>query len=172
LIGCKHVVGIAGSDEKCNWVESLGADKCINYKSPSFEEDLIRETDRFVDVYFDNVGGEILDLMFTRMARDGRIAACGSISSYNKSASKQDGLKNWFDIITMRIQIRGFIVTDYLHKRAEVLGISRKAIEEGNLVIGADSEQVVPTKLEDIPKTGMKLFEGSNTGKLVTAVQG
>jgi NADPH-dependent curcumin reductase CurA len=172
LIGCKRVVGIAGSDEKCKWVESLGADKCINYKSPSFKEDLITETDGFVDVYFDNVGGEILDLMFTRMARGGRIAACGAISSYNKSPSKQDGLKNWFDVITMRIQIRGFIVTDYLHKRAEVLGIFRKAIEEGNLVIGADSEQVVPTKFEDIPKTWMKLFEGSNTGKLVTAVQG
>ena len=72
----------------------------------------------------------------------------------------------------MRIQIKGFIVTNYLHKQAEVLDIFRKAIEEGNLIIGADSEQVVPTTFEDIPKTWMKLFEGSNRGKLVTAVQG
>ena len=171
LIGCKRVIGIAGSDEKCRWVESLGADKCLNYKKSTFKEDLIKETDGFVNVYFDNVGGEILDLMLTRMARGGRIAACGAISNYNKSASKQDGLKNWFEVISMRIQIRGFIVTDYLSKRAEVLDIFRKAIEEGKLDIGSESEQVVPAKFEDIPKVWMKLFEGSNTGKLVTALQ-
>ena len=172
LIGCKRVIGIAGSDEKCRWVESLGADKCLNYKKPSFREDLIKETDGFVDVYFDNVGGEILDLMFTRMAKYGRIAACGAISNYNTSSSKLDGLKNWFEVISMRIQIRGFIVTDYLSKRAEVLDIFRKAIEEGKLDIGAQSEQVVSAKFEEIPKVWMKLFEGTNTGKLVTALQG
>jgi NADPH-dependent curcumin reductase CurA len=171
LIGCKRVIGIAGSDEKCRWVESLGADICLNYKKSSFKEDLVKETEGFIDVYFDNVGGEILDLMFTRMAKGGRIAACGAISNYNKNASKQDGLKNWFEVISMRIQIRGFIVTDYLSKRGEVLDIFSKAIEEGKLDIGAESEQVVPAKFEDIPKVWMKLFEGSNTGKLVTAVQ-
>jgi len=171
LIGCKRVIGMAGSDEKCRWVESLGADICLNYKKSTFKEDLIKETNGFVDVYFDNVGGEILDLMFTRMARYGRIAACGAISSYNTSASKQDGLKNWFEVIMMRIQIRGFIVTDYLPKRAEALGIFRKAIEEGKLDIGAENEQVVPAKFEDIPKVWMMLFEGSNRGKLVTALQ-
>jgi NADPH-dependent curcumin reductase CurA len=109
--------------------------------------------------------------MFTRMAKGGRIAACGAISSYNKSASKQDGLKNWFDVISMRIQIRGFIVTDYLSKRGKVLDIFRKAIEDGKLDIGAESEQVVPARFEDIPKVWIKLFEGSNLGKLVTAIQ-
>lgn len=171
FIGCKRVVGIAGSDEKCRWVESLGADKCLNYKKSTFKQDLIKETEGFVDVYFDNVGGDILDLMFTRMAKAGRIAACGAISSYIKSASQQDGLKNWFEVISMRIQIRGFIVTDYMSKRGEVLDIFRKAIEDGKLDIGAKSEQVVPAKFEDIPKVWMKLFEGSNTGKLITAIQ-
>jgi NADPH-dependent curcumin reductase CurA len=171
LIGCKRVIGIAGSDEKCRWVESLGADVCLNYKKSTFQGDLIKETDGFIDVYFDNVGGEILDLMLTRMAKGGRIAACGAISNYNKSASKQDGLKNWFEVISMRIQIRGFIVTDYLSKRAEVLDIFRKAIEDRRLNINAESEQVVPAKFDEIPKVWMKLFEGSNTGKLVTAVQ-
>jgi NADPH-dependent curcumin reductase CurA len=171
LIGCKRVIGIAGSDEKCRWVESLGADICLNYKKSSFKEDLVKETEGFIDVYFDNVGGEILDLMFTRMAKGGRIAACGEISNYNKSASKREGLKNWFEVISMRIQIRGFIVTDYLSKRGEVLDIFRKAIEDGKLDIGVESEQVIPAKFEDIPKVWMKLFEGSNTGKLITAVQ-
>lgn len=71
----------------------------------------------------------------------------------------------------MRIQIRGFIVTDYMSKRGEVLDIFRQAIEDGKLDIGAESEQVVPAKFEDIPKVWMKLFEGSNTGKLITAIQ-
>lgn len=171
IIGCKQVIGIAGSDEKCRWVESLGADKCLNYKKPTFKDDLIKETEGFVDVYFDNVGGEILDLMLTRMAKGGRIAACGAISNYNKSASQQDGLKNWFEVISMRIQIRGFIVSDYLSKRGEALDIFRKAIEDGKLNVGAESEHVVPANFEDIPKVWMKLFDGSNTGKLVTAIQ-
>jgi len=166
------VIGIAGSDDKCRWVEkSLGADVCLNYKASTFKEDLIKETKGFIDVYFDNVGGDILDLMLTRMAKGGRIAACGAIANYNTSASKQSGLKNWFEVISMRIQIRGFIVTDYLPHRAEVMDIFRKAIEEGKLTIGEESEQVVPGKFEDIPKTWMKLFEGSNTGKLVTKIE-
>jgi len=171
LIGSKRVVGIAGSDEKCRWVESIGADVCLNYKKSSFKEDVIKETDGFIDVYFDNVGGDILDLMFTRMAKGGRIAACGAISNYNTSASKQSGLKNWFEVISMRIQIRGFIVTDYLSHRGEVLDIFREALEDGKLKIGDESEQVVPGKFEDIPKTWMKLFEGTNTGKLVTKIE-
>lgn len=171
MIGCKRVIGIAGSDEKCKWVESLGADVCVNYKKSSFKEDLIKASNGFADVYFDNVGGEILDFMFTRMAQGGRIAACGAISNYNTSSSKQAGLKNWFEVISMRIQIRGFIVTDYLSQAGEVIGLFRKAIEEGKLNIGAENEQVVSGSFEDIPKTWMKLFEGANTGKLVTQIQ-
>jgi NADPH-dependent curcumin reductase CurA len=78
MVGCKEVIGIAGSDEKCKWVESLGADKCFNYKSKTFYEDLTKATDGFIDVYFDNVGGEQLDFMLTRMVRFGRVIACGA----------------------------------------------------------------------------------------------
>lgn len=170
LIGCKKVIGIAGNAEKCKWVESLGADKCLNYKDGDFKEQLIQATDGFVDVYFDNVGGEILDFMLTRMARYGRISACGAISDYN--SSKPYGIKNWFEVISMRIQIRGFIIIDYLSHAQEMIGIFRKAIEEGKLKIGDESEQVVETKFEDVPKTWMKLFEGGNTGKLVTKLVG
>ena len=89
IIGCKTVVGIAGSDEKCKWVESLGADVCLNYKSSSFAEDLKKQTPDYVNVYFDNVGGDILDLMFTRMARYGRIAACGKPPSQHNRATQR-----------------------------------------------------------------------------------
>ena len=110
LIGCKRVIGIAGSDSKCEWVKRLGADECLNYKSSSFAADLKKATPDFANVYFDNVGGEILDLMLTRMAKHGRVAACGAISNYNSSGDAITGLKNWFEVITMRIKLEGFIV--------------------------------------------------------------
>lgn len=74
LLGCR-VIGIAGTDDKCAWVKALGAEECVNYRSESFEEDLIKATEGYVEVYFDNVGGTILDLMLTRLKRFGRIAA-------------------------------------------------------------------------------------------------
>lgn len=69
IVGCAKVIGIAGSDEKCRWVESIGADVCINYKKPDWREQLAKATDGFVDVYFDNVGGGQLDFMLTRLKR-------------------------------------------------------------------------------------------------------
>lgn len=171
ILGCKAVYGLAGSSEKCKWVEKLGADKCFNYKDSDWQQQLTKVTPKFVNVYFDNVGGDILDFMLTRMARHGRIAACGAISNYNNSDDRLTGIKNWFDIISMRLEIRGFIVIDFLPKAQETLGIFRQAIQDGKLTIGEESEMVVPTKFEDVPKTWMKLFDGGNTGKLVTALQ-
>ncbi|KAL2849595.1 hypothetical protein BJY01DRAFT_262206 [Aspergillus pseudoustus] len=168
IIGCKRVIGIAGSDDKCRWVEKLGADVCINYKKDTFEQDLIRETDGFVEVYFDNVGGDTLDLMLTRMKRHGRIAACGSISNYNKGESA--GLKNAFEIISSRLHIHGFIVLDYLHKFAEVVAELVGAWKEGKIILDDSMQTVVDTKFEDVPKTWLKLFEGGNTGKLITRI--
>ena len=113
IIGCKKVIGIAGSDDKCKWVQSLGADLCLNYKNPSFADELVKATpgpDNFANVYYDNVGGEILDLMLTRMAKFGRVAACGAISNYNHTPDRMTGIKNWFEVISMCLEIRGFIV--------------------------------------------------------------
>ena len=168
MLGCKRVVAMAGSEEKCEWVVSLGADVCLNYKSKDFQERLVKETDGFVEVYFDNVGGEILDMMLTRMKVGGRIAACGAITDYNKS--DKGGLKNWFEVISSRLEIKGFIVLDFYSRGggAEALKELTKAYKEGKLTIGPENETVVDAKLEDVPKTWMKLFEGTNTGKLVT----
>ena len=168
ILGCKKVIGIAGSDDKCRWVQSLGADLCVNYKNPDFKKQLRTATDGFVDVYFDNVGGPILDLMLTRMKKHGRIAACGAITDYN--SSNPTGLKNWFEIISNRIEIRGFIIFDFIAtgKGPEAVKEMVQAWKDGKIQVGNDNETVVETKFEDIPKTWVKLFEGSNTGKLVT----
>jgi NADPH-dependent curcumin reductase CurA len=155
LLGCKRVIGIAGTDAKCEWVKSLGADECLN----------------FANVYFDNVGGEILDLMLTRMAKQGRVAACGAISNYNSSGDALTGLKNWFEVVSMRIEIKGFIVLDFADKFAEGLELFKNGVAEGKLKIGDEGEHIVESSFDEIPKTWMGLFEGANQGKLLTKIK-
>ncbi len=113
-------------------------------------------------------GGEILDLMLTRLKRWGRVAACGAITDYN--SSEKSGLKNWYEIISNRIEVRGFIIFDFLAegKGPEVVKQLVTAVKEGKIKVDEENETVVETKFEDIPKTWMLLFEGANTGKLVT----
>ena len=172
LLECKRVIGIAGSDEKCRWVESLGADVCLNYKKENFKEELVNATKDYVEVYFDNVGGEILDLVIRRMAKYGRVAACGAISSYNQS--EPDGIKTYYDIISMRLEIKGFIVLDFLEQgkgpaaRQELI----EAVQAGKITIGEQNETVVSTDFKHVPETWMKLFDGANTGKLLTKLDG
>lgn len=168
ILNCKKVIGMAGTDEKCKWVESLGADVCLNYKAPDFRKQLRGATEGYVEVYYDNVGGSLLDLMLTRMKKDGRVAACGAVADYNKS--EWTGLKNWFEVISSRIEIKGFIILDFLAqgKGPQAVGELVQAWKEGKIQVGDANETVVETKFEDIPKTWMSIFEGSNTGKLVS----
>ncbi|XHG08679.1 hypothetical protein AWENTII_011773 [Aspergillus wentii] len=171
ILGCKRVIGIAGTDEKCRWVESHGADVCINYRKETFEKDLFRETEGFVDVFYDNVGGKILDLMLLRMKRHGRIAACGTISNYNKNLDPV-GIKNYYEVVSNRISIHGFIVFDYMHKAAEVRELFLQAWKEGKIILSDDTETVIEAPFEDIPEVWLKLFDGSNRGKLTTKLIG
>ncbi|KAF1814649.1 NAD(P)-binding protein [Eremomyces bilateralis CBS 781.70] len=168
MIGCKKVVGIAGSAEKCKTVESLGADVCVNYKDADFDSQLKKATDEFADLYFDNVGGKILDAMLTRVKREGRIVACGAISAYNDQSA--GAIHNWFEIISNRIAVKGFIVTDHLARAAIAREELVAAFKAGKIQISGDQETVVDTKFEDIPKTWVMLFAGGNTGKLVTKI--
>ncbi|KAJ5643653.1 uncharacterized protein N7484_006160 [Penicillium longicatenatum] len=195
MIGCRKVIGIAGTDEKCRWVEKLGADICLNYKSPSFKQNLTHETEGFVEIYFgelslnlvlemkestladllsDNVGGDILDFMLSRLAKFGRVAASGTISDYNRD-SDTTGLKNFYpyiqQIITMRLQILGFINIDWIEHLPEVRALLVDEWKKGNLIIGDENEMVIDTDFEDIPRTWMMLYSGGNTGKLVTKLK-
>lgn len=104
--------------------------------------------------------------MLTNLAQNGRVAACGAITGYNGEAALP--MQNYFNVVSMRLQIRGFIVIDFLHKAAETVGKLVAALQEGKIKIGADNETVVDTKFDEVPGTWLRLFEGGNQGKLVT----
>ncbi|KAJ4396331.1 quinone oxidoreductase [Gnomoniopsis smithogilvyi] len=165
MIGVKKVIGLAGGPKKCEWVKKLGADECIDYKTADWKAKLAKAATGST-LYYDNVGGEILDLMLTRLEKHGRVIACGAISSYNDSG-KSVGPENWFQIISMSLRVEGFIVLNYADKFAESRELLVKALEKGQLDI-TEGEHVVDTKFEDVPKTWLQLFEGGNTGKLIT----
>lgn len=165
LLRAERVIGIAGSDEKCAWVKSLGALECVNYKSPTFAADLKAATRNEVDVYFDNVGGGILDLMLTRMKKGGQIAVCGAVSEYN--SDEPMALRNWFELVSMRISITGFIMLDYMEKVPEILKELIGAAADGRIRLDA-GETVVEARIEEQPEIWMRLFSGGNQGKLLT----
>lgn len=151
-------------------MQKLGADKCLNYKSASFAEDLAATCKGKANVYYDNVGGEILDLMLAQMAMYGRIIACGAISQYN-AGDEPMKLKNWAQVIFMRIEIAGIIVFDAAPRIKEYTETLIQGFKDGKLSVDVENETVVPTKFEDIPKTWLKLFDGGNTGKLITKIE-
>lgn len=152
-----------------------------------------RLTPEGVDLYFDGVGGDILDQLLLRMNLHGKIIACGSSKStspqnvfesskYVKPSSSSTNhsvvsgynsgngwiSKNYYQIVLKRLSLKGFILSDYLHKVPEVLAVFKDAIRDGRLRINSESETVIDTKFEDVPKTWMMLFSGVNTGKLIT----
>jgi NADPH-dependent curcumin reductase CurA len=170
-IGC-HVIGISGGEEKCRYVESIGADACVNYKDANFKESMQKALGdkKFCDIFFDNVGGEILDTMLTLTKVQGTIVACGAISGYNDHTKMQ--IKNWGEIITNRLTVKGFIIIDHKHKYGtavkEIAGWIKqgkvKADESFNLV-----DLTGESKFTDIPTVWSTLFSDSKKpGKLLT----
>lgn len=174
VIGCRRVVGIAGGPEKCAWVASLGADAVVDYKAGGDMRAALQDAlgpGVYADVYFDNVGGPILDTMLTLMTNHGRVAACGAVSNYNNDTAPSV-VTNWFNVVVNRIEIKGFIVFDYLHKRKEVMEVFLQAVNDGRLKLDEKSETVVETRFEQVPQTWGMLFDGGNRGKLVTKITG
>ncbi|KAF7312285.1 PKS-ER domain-containing protein [Mycena indigotica] len=158
------VYAIAGSKEKCEWLErELGVDRAFNYKSTSFRKDL-KEVG-YIDVYFDNVGGDILDLILTRLNIGARIALCGAISQYN--AAKPKGLQNYLTLIAMRAKIQGFIIFDYTAKFPAAIEEMAGALADGSL----KSKFHVVEGIEQAPVALPWLFSGKNNGKLLVKVQ-
>jgi len=163
--GC-HVVGIAGTDDKCRWItQELGFDAAINYKREDVREAFGRTCPKGVDVYFDNVGGDILDAALERINLHGRIVVCGLISQYN-ATDRVPGPYNFAQILMKRARVEGFIVMDYYDRAAEGTAALGKWLGEGKLKYRVD----VVEGLRNAPIAVNKLFDGTNTGKLVVKV--
>ena len=162
--GCR-VVGIAGSDEKCNWLKNdLKIDEVINYKKDDILESLKEKCPEGIDIYFENVGGETLDAALTLMNNYGRIPVCGLISMYNDWETP--GPKMFRNILMKRLTVKGFLVSDYLDRYAESLESLSEWMAEGKIQYKVD----IVEGIENAPSAVNKLFTGENTGKLVIKV--
>ncbi|MEA2375714.1 MAG: hypothetical protein QOD53_2177 [Thermoleophilaceae bacterium] len=166
--GAGRVVGIAGGPEKCAFVvDELGFDACIDYKNDNVRGKLKEYCPDRVDVYFDNVGGEILDTVLLRLAHGARIVLCGAISQYN-SAEGMKGPANYMQLLINRARMQGFLVFDFAARYGEAAREMGGWLKEGKL----KTREEVEHGLEAFPDALLKLFRGENTGKLVLAVNG
>jgi NADPH-dependent curcumin reductase CurA len=159
--GCR-VVGIAGGQEKCHWLTSeLGFDAAVDYKDGAMFKALRAAAPNGIDVYFDNVGGEILEACLAQMNNRGRIACCGAISQYDgvPSAGGPRGVPGL--IVVKRLTMQGFIVTDYMERRNEALRDLQSWVASGTLKVQED----VIDGLENTPKALIGLLAGDNRGK-------
>jgi NADPH-dependent curcumin reductase len=165
--GCR-VVGIAGGATKCDWVvKELGFDACIDYKTgpDSVKDGLKTHCAEGVDIYFDNVGGEILDTVLTRINRKARIIICGAISQYNATAAVQ-GPKNYLSLLVNRARMEGIVVFDYADRYHLAIAEMAGYLKDGRM----KSKEDVVQGIAHFPQTLLKLFNGENFGKLVLQI--
>jgi NADPH-dependent curcumin reductase CurA len=165
LAGCR-VVGIAGSDEKCAWItRELGFDEAINYKKEKIGAGLRRTCPNGIDIDFENVGGEILDAVLAGVNLNARVVLCGLISQYN-AAAPPPGPYNFPNILVRRVRVQGFIVTDFAGRFTEAAAKIVPWLLSGKLKYRLDMVE----GLENAPAALNKLFDGTNTGKLLVKV--
>jgi NADPH-dependent curcumin reductase CurA len=163
--GCT-VIGIAGGPIKCKYiVEELGFDGAIDYKNEDVKERLKEETPKGLDVYFDNVGGEILNLALGRLRFNARVVICGAISQYNnKTATK--GPSNYLSLLVNRATMQGMIVFDWASRYGEGAKAMGTWMAQGKL----KSKEAVFEGIANFPETFERLFSGEKLGKLVLKV--
>ena len=165
LKGCR-VVGIAGGKAKCDWVvKELGFDACIDYKAGDVKAGLKEHCPKGVDIYFDNVGGEILDAVLTRISRGARIIICGAISQYNNTTAVK-GPANYLSLLVNRARMEGIVVFDYADRYPQAIAEMAGYLKAGTM----KSKEDVVFGLDTFPETLLKLFNGENFGKLVLQV--
>ena len=174
LKGCR-VVGIAGGAAKCEWVvKELGFDACIDYKnttagvsgsSGAVRAGLKEHCPKGVDIYFDNVGGEILDDVLARINRKARIIICGAISQYNNTTAVQ-GPKNYLSLLVNRARMEGIVVFDYADRYHLAVAEMAGYLKDGRM----KSKEDIVVGIDTFPETLLKLFNGENFGKLVLQV--
>jgi NADPH-dependent curcumin reductase CurA len=159
-------VGIAGGPAKCEWVvKELGFDACIDYKAGAVKDGLKEHCPSGVDIYFDNVGGEILDTVLTRINRKARIVICGAISQYNNLTAVQ-GPKNYMSLLVNRARMEGMVVFDYADRYPVAVAEMAQYLKDGVM----KSREDVVQGLDAFPETLLKLFNGENFGKLVLQI--
>ena len=165
ILGCR-VVGIAGGPAKCEWVVGeLGFDACIDYKAGAVKDGLRAHCPKGVDIYFDNVGGEILDAVLTRINRKARIIICGAISQYNNTEPVK-GPANYLSLLVNRARMEGIVVFDYAARFPGAIAELAGYLKDGRM----KSREDIVAGLETFPETLLKLFRGENFGKLVLQV--
>ena len=163
--GCR-VVGIAGGKAKCDWVvNELGFDACIDYKAGNVKAGLKEHCPKGVDVYFDNVGGEILDDVLARIGRGARIIICGAISQYNNTTAVQ-GPKNYLSLLVNRARMEGIVVFDYADRYHLAVAEMAGYLKDGRM----KSKEDIVEGINTFPEALIKLFTGENFGKLVLKV--
>jgi NADPH-dependent curcumin reductase CurA len=163
-----RVVGIAGGAAKCEWVvRELGFDACIDYKGGSVKDGLKAHCPEGVDIYFDNVGGEILDTVLTRINRRARIVICGAISQYNNTTPVQ-GPKNYLSLLVNRARMEGMVVFDYAERYHLAVAEMAAYLKDGRM---KSREDVASGGVDAFPATLNRLFSGDNFGKLVLSLQ-
>jgi NADPH-dependent curcumin reductase CurA len=160
IMGCT-VVGIAGGPEKCRWLTTEAHfDAAIDYKSDDVGARLRELCPEGINVYFDNVGGEILDTVLTRIAQRARVVLCGGISMYN-ATEPPPGPSNYMVLVIQRARMEGFIVSDYVSRFTEAAGRLAQWVAEGKIAHAEDIQE----GFENAPRTLLRLFEGKNLGK-------
>ena len=166
LKGAAKVVGIAGTPEKCAWlVDELGFDAAVNYKTDDIAARLREECPDGIDLYWDNVGGEMLDAALAQLAMRGRVVLCGAIASYSDEGPRT-GPANYRMLIVHRGRMEGFIILDYMDRFPEAQGVMAQWVAEGKI---KHAEHVVEG-LENAPDALNLLFTGGNTGKVIVEV--
>ena len=163
--GCR-VVGIAGGPEKCKYlIDELGFDGAIDYKNEDVRAGIRRECPKGIDVYFDNVGGEILDIALTRIRRHARIVICGAISQYNNTTAIK-GPSNYLSLLVNRARMEGMVVMDYAKDYKKAAMEMGMWIAQGKM----KSKEDVYEGIENFYDTFLRLFSGEKLGKLVLKI--
>ena len=170
IYGCK-VIGIAGNNEKCQFTKEVyNFDECINYKDPSFKENLKEVCKDGIDIYWENVGGSCFDAVMPLFNDFARIPVCGLISFYNLTSLKLDGPDRlpliFRQLLTKRMMYKGFIVFDHYDQRQESIEEMSKWIKEGKLKYKEDFID----GLEKAPEAFIGLLNGKNFGKLIVKI--
>jgi NADPH-dependent curcumin reductase CurA len=164
IAGCQ-VIGSAGTSEKETWLGELGCDASFDYNETSPRHALAELAPDGIDLYFDNVGGDHLEAAIGALRNHGRIVACGSISRYN-DAEPAPGPRNMFLVVTKRLRIQGYIISDHFDRFGEFVEQASDWVRDGRL----QYRETIVEGIENAPKAFLGLLRGQNVGKMLVKV--